>query len=193
MLLKINLLPEAFRKTSNSPLNQLYRTPLMWISVGAMAIVALLLWLPAAVHRRQLEQLTATIQQLTPKKQEVDQLQQALKRLQIQQAAFRKLQGGQGFWSRRLNTLSDVTPDGVWFTELVLDESKGLTIEGSAIGQSGSEMVSVGRLVQDLKADPGFASVVKDVQIESIKRVQEREIELVQFALTCALAQPSKH
>jgi hypothetical protein len=57
----------------------------------------------------------------------------------------------------------------------------------SAIAQGGTEMVTVGRLVQDLKADQYFALAVKDIQIESIKRVQEKEVEVVQFTLTCAL------
>ena len=91
-------------------------------------------------------------------------------------------------WAKRLNTLSDVTPEGVWFTELSLDEDKGLVIQGSAIGQGGAEMVSVGRIVSDLKANADFSSVIKDIQIESIKRVQEKEVELVQFTLTCFLA-----
>jgi len=64
-------------------------------------------------------------------------------------------------------------------------------IQGSAIGQAaGSEMVSIGRLVQDLKADADFSAVVKDIQIESIKRSQDKEVEIVQFTLTCTLAQP---
>ena len=91
-------------------------------------------------------------------------------------------------WSKRLNTLSNLTPDGVWFTELNFDQAKGLVVQGAAIGQGGDEMVTVGRLVQDLKADPDLASAIQDIQIESIKRAQEKEIEMVQFTLTCALA-----
>ena len=190
-MLKINLLPENIRKTSLSPIEQLHRTPLMWIAAGVMLCFAVFPLLPIAAHRRQLTQLNATIQALQPKKVEVDQIQRLLQQLQTQEAAFRGLKRGQKLWSKRLNILSNVTPDGIWFSDLTLDQGKGLVIQGAVVGQGGTEMVSVGRLVQDLKASPDFASAVKDIQIESIQRVQDHDIEIVKFTLTCALVDQS--
>ena len=186
-MLKINLLPEGARKAALSPIEQFHRTPLMWILVGAMIAFPVSLLIPLHLCRAQLQQLNEKIQALQPKKLQVDQLQRFLQQLRTQEAAFQGLEKGESRWAKRLNRLSDVTPDGIWFTDLSLDQMKGLVIQGSAVGQGGSEMVSVGRLVQDLKADSDFVSAVKDIQIESIKRVQDREIEIVQFTLTCAL------
>ncbi|MBI4342166.1 MAG: PilN domain-containing protein [Candidatus Omnitrophica bacterium] len=186
-MLKINLLPEGARKAAVSPIEQFHRTPIMWLLVGGMVLCVLWLFVPITLHRQQLRQLQAKIHALEPRKREVDQLQRFLQRLRSQEQAFRGLGAGQSLWSKRFNILSDVTPEGVWFTELSLEQGKGLMIQGSAIGLGGAEMVSIGRLVQDLKTNPDFASVVKDIQIESIKRVQEKEIELAQFTLTCAL------
>jgi Tfp pilus assembly protein PilN len=191
-MLKVNLLPEGARKATLSPIEQLHRTPLMWILVGAMAAVPIALLVPLGLRFQRVKQLNARIQELQPKKLQIDRIQQMLRQLQQQEAEFRGLRDGRSLWSKRLNILSDVTPDGVWFTELALDPAKGLSVHGSAIGQGGSEMVHVGRLVSDLKASPDFASAVKDIQIESIKRVQDREIEIVQFTLTCALVEPAK-
>ena len=186
-MLKINLLPEGARKAGLSNIEQFHRTPLMFLLLGLLMLVAVAFSVPIPLYHRQLQQLNAKIQVLDPKKREVDRLQRTLKELRTQQAAFQGLEKGHGLWAKRLNVLSDVVPDGIWFTEFSLDEKKGLVIQGSALGQSGSEMVNVGRLVQDLKADPDFGSVVKDIQIESIKRVQEKEVELVQFTLSCTL------
>jgi len=187
-MLQINLLPESERKVTLSPVEQFHRTPLMAIVVIGMAAVVLLLLLPIGLRRRQLQQLTAEIQTLAPKKTELDHLQQITQQLRSQERAFQGLQQGQRRWSKRLNTLSTLTPDGVWFTDLALDPARGLVIQGSAIGQGGAEMVHIGRLVQELKNDADFAAAVKDIQIESIKRTQDREIEIVQFTLTCSLA-----
>ena len=74
--------------------------------------------------------------------------------------------------------LTDTSSNGVFLGD-----------SSSAIGQGGSEMVNVGRLREDLKKDPDFAAAVKDIQIESVKRVQEKEIEIVQFTLSCTLAE----
>ena len=190
-MLNINLLPESARKATLSPIEQFHRTLLMWIGVIAMIGFVLSLFIPMTIHRRQLQHLNAEIQALEPKKQAVEQLQRRLQQLRAQETAFRGLRHAQGLWSKRLNTLSNVTPDGVWFTELSLDPKKGLAIQGSAISQGGTEMVSVGRLVQDLKADPDFSLAIKDIQIESIKRIQEKEIEIVQFTLSCSLNEPA--
>ena len=190
-MLKINLLPEGARKATLSPIEQLHRTPLMWLGVALMIGFALSGFIPITLRRQQLQQLNAKIQTLEPKKQAIDQLQQHLQQLRAQEAAFRGLRHAQGLWSKRLNILSNVIPDGVWLTEWSLDPKKGLVIQGSAIGHTGGEMVSIGRFVQDLKADPDFSSAIKDVQIESIKRIQEKETEVVQFTLTSLLREAS--
>ena len=187
-LLKINLLPEGARKTTLSSVEQFHRTPLMWITFVLLLLLPLLLLAPIYLRRQQLAQLTAKVQALEPRKAKLDQVQRFLQTLHAQQAAFQGMGKGQSMWSKRLNTLSDVTPDGVWFTELALDQMKGLVIQGSAIGQeAGPEMVNVTRFVQELKEKPEFSSACKDIQIESIKRVPEGEIDIVQFTLTCSL------
>lgn len=191
MLLRINLLPENERKVTLSPIEQLHRTPLMWLIVGCMVLIVLLVLVPVLFRQQQLRHLTANIAQLEPRKQEVEQLQRYLSELRTQESAFQSLGKGQGSWSQRLNILSDVSPEGVWFTELSLDRVKGLVIQGSAVGSSGTDMDNVGRLARDLKASPIFTEAVQDVQIESIKRVQERDIEIVQFTLSCTLNEGS--
>ena len=182
-MLKINLLPEGARKAALSPIEQFHRTPLMWLSVGGMVCFALSFFAPIALRRRQLEQLNAKIRALEPKKEEVDQLQRFLQRLRAQAESVQGLGNDQHQWSQWLNHLSDVTPDGVWFTELSFEQGKNLVIQGSAVGMGGTEATGINRLIQDLKADPRFASF----QIESMKRVPEKEIEVVQFTLSCPL------
>ena len=189
-MLKINLLPEGARKAAVSPIEQFHRTPLMWLFAGGAVVVILLLFIPITLRRQQLQQLRNKITALEPRRQEVDHLQHLVQRLRTQEAAFRGLGKENRAWAKRLNILSDVTPEGVWFTELTLEPGKSLVIQGSAIAIAG-EKASIGRLVQDLKANPDFTSVVKDLQIESIKRVQEKDIELAQFTLTCVLQEAS--
>lgn len=187
-LLKVNLLPESARKISLSPLEQFHRTPLMWWLVGLMVGLVLLALIPVALRGQRLHALNAKIRTLEPQKREVDQLQQSLQRLRAEEQAFRGIASGQSLWSKRLNILSNLTPEGVWFTQLSLDPDKGLLIQGSAVGKGDTEMVSIGRFVQDLKEDTYFSSGLKNIQIESIKRVQEKSIEIVQFTVTAALA-----
>ena len=187
-MLKVNLLPESVRKDTLSPIEQFHRTPLMWILLGSMLGLALFLLFPIAVRGQHLHALSAKIRVLEPKSREVDQLQQSLQRFRAEDTAFRELVSGHNLWSKRLNLLSNLTPDGVWFTELTLEMEKGLILRGSAIGKGDTEMVSIGRFVQDLKSDAYFSSAFKNIQIESIKRMQEKSLEVIEFTITASLA-----
>ena len=190
-MLTINLLPESARKASPSTVEQFHRTPLMWIAVAGMVTLPLLLFVPLQLRRHRLQQLQATISLLEPKKARVEELQRSLQQLQAQEQAFRGLgAAGEGRWSRRLNTLSRVTPDGIWYTELELEANRGLLIQGSAVEQTGPERGSIARLVHDLKGDADFMAPLKDLQIESLKRMQEADQEIVQFTLTAMMAEP---
>jgi|GEM_PF-1472672 len=184
-MITINLLPESTQRTTSFPIEELYRAPLFQMVVAALVLFAGSLFIPIVLAQRELQRLNTKIEVLQPKKAGIDQLQQFLQHLRAQETAFQGVNKKARLWAKRLNTLSNVTPDGVWFTELDFGELKGLIVQGSVIAEGGDEMSRVGRLVAQLKADPNFASAIKDIQIESIKRIQDKDIEIVEFTLTC--------
>ena len=186
-MIAVNLLPEAYRKPKASSIEPFYRSPLAILVAILMVAGILLLWSLSLMREGQGAELQAKLRELQTKKSTADELKTALEKLKEQQVTFQELTRERTTWSTHLNRLSDVTPDGVWFTDLSLDQQKGLVIQGSAVGQGGEEMVRIGRLVNDLKADPKFSSVVKDIQIESIKSVPEKDLEIVEFTLTGGL------
>jgi Tfp pilus assembly protein PilN len=159
----------------------------MWIIVGTLVAIPLLFFLPIGLRLHRLRQLEAKIQVLEPQKLAADQLQRSLDTLRAQEAAFQRVTKGEDLWAKRLNTLSDVPQDGLWFSELTLDPAKGLIIRGSAL-----EEANPTQLVQDLEADAHFKAAIKEIKIESLKRVQDGEFELTTFTLNCALAEVPK-
>lgn len=192
-MLKINLLPSAARKAEASPVQELYRMPLLWVVAAALVLgPLLLLWLPLQSQKGELAKLQQRIQALEPKKMEVDRLQQTLQQLRDQQAALESMRQEGSRWARRLNVLSDKLPEGVWFTDLAFEESKGLIIQGSAVGLEGPAVVHVTQLVNGLTASAEFASFFKKIEIESIKTMQEGELEVAQFTLNCALNEAAR-
>ncbi len=83
-MLKINLLPEGERKATLSPVEQLHRTPLVWVVVAGMILLVITLWIPLAIYQQQVRALDVQIQALMPKKAEVDRLQQFSRQLRAQ-------------------------------------------------------------------------------------------------------------
>lgn len=184
-MFEINLLPSKHRQMMQGSVSQSYRIPALW-AAGAVVVGLVLVPLLLVVARsRTLDALNGKIHTLQPKREAVDQLQQRVQRLKSQELAFAALSKEANVWSKRLNVLSDLTPEGVWFNELVLVPGKDLVIRGSALVEGGVEMVRVGRLVQDLKADAEFSAIVKEIEIESIQRARDGEIEVVRFTLMC--------
>ena len=186
-MIAINLLPESYRKAAAPALPQLHRSPLVLLIVVLVFGLTLLLALVRQVRQMQLAHVTEQLQELQPKRVEIEQLRIALQRLRGQQRAFQGLKRGESSLAMRLNALSDSVPEGIWLTALSLEPAQGLVIEGAALGQDGQEMVAIGQLVQSLKDQHAFASMVQDIQIESIKSVKEHDVELALFTLTGTL------
>lgn len=194
-MITINLLPEAYRKAKATTLQELPRSPLAILLVMVLVGLGLCFGGVVQVRKARLAQLTSRLQQLQVKKTAIDSLKTAVQQLRDQQQAFERLSHERSQWAQYLNRLSDVTPEGVWYMDLSLDIlQKGLTLRGLAVSQSGEEMVRIGRLVQELKADPTFSHAVKNIQIESIKSAQDQDqekegqIELVEFTIAGQLA-----
>ena len=101
---------------------------------------------------------------------------------------FERLSHARSQWAHHLNVLSDVTPDGVWLTDFALDPDKGLVIQGSALAKGGEEIVRINRLVDGLNNDEQVSQVLRNIQIESVKRMKEDQVDVVEFTLTCTLA-----
>ena len=185
-MLLVNLLPESYRKPKISPVREFHRSPLFLlmavVSVGVL-IIFVSVW---QVNHIRLAQLNGRLQQLAPQKQAVDELKESLQTLRNQDAVFERLSSQRYRWARVLNAFSDLVPENVWFMDLSLDQ-QNLVVQGAAIAQNGEEMVQIGKFVQSLKAHPEVGALVQDIQIESIKSVQQKEVEVVEFTLTCKL------
>ena len=186
-MISINLLPESYRQPVTSPIQQFHRSPLALAVIAGLVGVALVLVGGVQVRQAAVNGITARLQQLAAKKTEVDELNVLLRALREQYAVFERLSRARSQWAHHLNVLSDATPEGVWLTDLSLDPEKGLVIQGSALAQGGQEMVRITRLVDGLKRDEVLATVLQDVQIESIKRMKDAEIDIVEFTLTSKL------
>ena len=187
-MLTINLLPESYRQPVTSPMQQFHRSPLALALAGVMVGCAALLFAGMQMRQTTLAGLDGRMQQVAAKKAAVDGLNSLLKDLREQHAVFERLSHARSQWAHHLNVLSNVTPEGVWLTDFALDPEKGLVIQGSALAQGGQEMVRITKLVDGLKSDVRLAQALQNIQIESIKRMKQDQLDVVEFTLTSKLA-----
>lgn len=192
-MITINLLPELARKPNPTSLQQFPRSPLAIGLIGCLLGLSVLLLGAKGVLQARLKGLTTRLQQQQPQKAQADALRASVNALRDRNELYQRLHRERSDWTQRLSALVDVTPDGVWLTDFEFDPDEGLTLQGSAIGSGGEEMVRIRRFVQDLRSHPAFAALIKDVQIESIKSALDGDVEIVKFSLTGQLSQaPAK-
>lgn len=192
-MITINLLPESSRKPKTTSLQRFSRSPLAMGLLGCLVGVWVFLLGTRGILQMRLQALTKRLQQQQSQKTTAETLSASVKALRDQYELYQRLNRERSDWTQRLSALPQITPDGVWLTELVFDPDEGLTLQGAAIGKGGEEMVRIRRFVQDLRSHPAFASLIKDLQIESIKSELDGEVEIVNFALTGQLsAAPAK-
>ena len=187
-MIRINLLPESYRAPRVSPMQQFHRSPLALGAAAVLIGVVAILFGLAQVRQVHLGSLQARLRELQPKKQAMDELNGSLQAIRREEEVLQRLMKERSRWAGYLNRLSDITPDGVWYTGLSFDRGKGLTIQGEALGRGGEEMARIGGLVEELKADEALMAELKDIQIEGIKRRQDHEIEIIEFTITAATA-----
>jgi Tfp pilus assembly protein PilN len=186
-MISINLLPESYRQPTVSPLQEFHRSPLALFVIVILVGFAGLLFTGVQMRQGALAGVNGKLQQLAAPKTAVDELNVLVRELRDQRTVFERLSHARSQWAHHLNVLSDVVPEGVWLTDLSLDPDRGLVIQGSALAQGGQEMLRITRLVEGLKGDKEFGQVLQNVQIESIKRMKEEQIDVVEFTLTTKL------
>lgn len=183
-MLQINLIPEEARRNEETSLEQFHRTPLMWFIIGCMAVSALGLLCWVQLQNRKLHRLNEEINQLRPQKTVIDQLQGFVQKLQQESSAFEALKPQGASWSERLSTLAALTPNGVWFKELLWDPAEGFRLEGLALQEEGAEMAKISRFMQQLEQHASMKGLLADLKIDSIERAQDETIEMVRFTIT---------
>ncbi len=115
-------------------------------------------------------------------------------------------------WSRKLNLLSDLIIDGVWYTNISIGtktvklaspgsapKSKWsvekpaatrkiipyLIIEGEVSSDYGNQLATLGKFIQALKDDPLFSEDFATIQLDSTSLHSIRDIEVMSFNINC--------
>ncbi|OGW75004.1 MAG: hypothetical protein A2Z72_00580 [Omnitrophica bacterium RBG_13_46_9] len=212
-MIELNLLPEELKKRRRRI--ELPDVPIIPISVGLVAVLAIIQFLMSGVVLLCIRQQTAlgrTWQELAPKKAELDQLKKKISVTNSGTQAIESLMAKRLNWSQLLNELSNSLTANIWFTELKYSEKiesialesfvdsgakrakgaasknyviRSLNLSGCASGRGEEATTYVARFIRALKDNQAFFENFDDVELISIKQGSVSGQDVMNFTLVC--------
>jgi hypothetical protein len=85
-------------------------------------------------------------------------------------------------WAPKFNTISDSLPKGLWIRKMTLDRA-GLTLEGSVVSKSQSEITNVGVFLAALKQNNNFMKSFSSLEVNSIQRDKNNDVDVTDFTV----------
>ena len=189
-MININLIPPHLKKKAKSKLLGKVNIPLeviigcgggLLVLLGVVHVLLLFVNIGKLAQHKTLQKQWETMR---PGKEKVDSVVNEMRVFQGKYKVIEDITGKSGLlWARKLNTLSDSLPRGVWLKKIVLDE-KMLFIEGSAISKETTEIMSIHRLTSNLKRDDDFLEHFVDLEMGSMQRRKIKNVEIADFVIT---------
>lgn len=185
-MIKINLLPEDLKK-------QRVIVPKMPLAAtGIVMALLLFIWFTHVSNNlfdkeAQLKNLESKWSEILELKEEYGNYKDRLESLQERSKIVNYLMADRIIYSQKLNELSELVGQGIWFTGLKLEDDK-LEIAGSAYSAGKNEEAIVGNFMNRIKNHTGFFEDFDDIELKIIRR-KEEEVEHIDFVLYCWLKQ----
>jgi Tfp pilus assembly protein PilN len=189
-MIEINLLPPELRKKEPKFKIAIPKETLYLFSgaiIFFLVLIHIILMVSLSIRKAKYANLKKQWQKILPEKKKIDILKQEHKNISNKIKSINRLtKKGRINWAKKLNIISDILPDGVWLRRIDFSEGE-LIIEGSSVSLKGEEVMLVNKFTSALKNNNDFYSDFKDLDIDSIKRRQIKNIEVADFILTAKL------
>ena len=185
-MIELNLLPSELRKKESKFGFEISKETFRSVMITIIAIIVfihIILIGSLFIKKVQFSRSTKEWQEILPQKNKIDALKNEYESVSDKTRAIDKLtKKGRISWAKKLNSLSDVLMQGVWLRRLDFSGSQ-LTLEGSSVSLKGEDVILVNRFTSKLKNNSDFYSNFKELEVESIKRRQIKNIEVADFIL----------
>ena len=143
--------------------------------VGLLIMVTIFLGTKAGSLHRQLNDVNKKMEALRPIAQEVERLEQTLRRLQDRQTVLRTLLSRQLPATDSLRALRTVIPQDVWLIDLATSGARGVVFDGYTF-----TFKSVARFMVALKDSDRF----RNIDLTSTQKEKIGERDVVKFQVT---------
>lgn len=198
-MIEINLLPEELKAkakikakpvkpkevhVSQASLEKVkYLFYLIPLILGGLLIAHILLACVAIFKNNQLGMLNNKWRTLEPqRKMLADFSQEYAAFSEDEKTVLQAVQQRVG-WAEKLNKLSLYLPSGIWFNAIKVSEGN-FVLDASVISLQKDEMGLINKLIESLKADPGFFKDFSSLGVGSVNKRTVASFEIADFVLS---------
>ena len=187
-MIEINLLPEVLKakakKDDSSQKFLLLLIPPCLILI--LLSVHLILGIQGMMISSKFSALNKKWRQLQPQVKQLDTYRSEHEPLAADSQFIQQFTNDRVVWSEKLNKLSLLLPDGIWFTDFSFT-GKEFTLNGSAVSLQKEEMALVNTFISNLKKDALFYKDFETLQLSGAQSRQVSSYEVLNFTLKGAL------
>lgn len=185
-MIEINLLPENLRHNKEMALGLDKIIYLAKIGFLILIAVHLLLFFVSLAYNYAAVRLEKTKAKISG--EDAGSLTKEFNALTSRVKIIGELTNHKSRWSERLNKLSSLLPNGIWFNHIQAGNGN-LEITGSVVSLKKNEVELLNKFLESLKADLSFYSGFKSLDIVSIGRSNLFGVEVVVFSVKGLLAE----
>lgn len=181
-MIEINLLPENLRakKEIDAGLGQIMH--FVKIGVAVLAGIHLLLFFVSLAYNYVGLRLAKNRARITWQDADTAGLQKEFSAIQNRAKVITDLTKEKSEWAERLDRLSSVLPNGVWFNSIQAEKGL-LNIRGSVVSLKGDEVEILHIFLDNLKKDAFFSARLKNIDVVSIDRSNLFGVEVADFSI----------
>lgn len=188
-MIEVNLLPEELRKGRKKI--ELPKIEFMPFIIGALIFILSLQIIFAAtlkVKRISLRRLEARWVRLEAEERELSDLKRQINSLNNKIISVEGIRKNRILWAKKMNDLSDSMIQGIWLTELSLEESGGqkyLSIMGAVSSYGKDEAAVIGKFMKSLKDNKAFFEDFSEIKLGTMQQRKLKDFEIMDFSITC--------
>jgi Tfp pilus assembly protein PilN len=186
-MIEIDLLPQDLSKRKKEKKGALPALPtkktvvfVIFGAAGLLIFINLFLLVFVLIKQGQYKNFNNQWPQYASDKEKIDRLRKELVNLESNVTTIGKLTTNRILWSRKIQTISDLMPKGIWITFLSVASNK-FSLQGSAVSKKLEEMALISKFLTDLKTNSDFSKDIKNLELGPVQRRLFKGWEIVDF------------
>ncbi len=187
MKIKINLLPPHFKELQKKKRSIRLDAEILWKILLILIALEIFLGILKGIETLKIRKIEKNRKNAAFFIKEADSIKRELRSLEKKVSLLEEIRKRKFSVSLFFDNLLDILPEGIWFSKVVFAE-KEISLQGSSVSLGEfDESLYVEKLIEKLRTADYFKNIIKNVELESLKRRTISKTEIADFSIWISL------